>query len=91
MNKAQLVDAMASRAGLSKADAKKALEAFVGATTDAMKGGDRVAMVGFGTFSVSDRAARKGRNPQTGATIDIAAKRVPKFSAGAELKNAVGK
>jgi DNA-binding protein HU-beta len=89
MNKAQLVDAMASRAGLSKADAKKALEAFVGATTDAMKGGDRVAMVGFGTFSISERAARKGRNPQTGATIDIAAKRVPKFSAGAELKNAV--
>jgi len=89
MNKAQLVDAMASRAGLSKADAKKALEAFVGATTDAMKGGDRVAMVGFGTFSISERAARKGRNPQTGATIDIAAKRVPKFSAGAELKKAV--
>jgi DNA-binding protein HU-beta len=89
MNKAQLVDAMASRAGLSKADAKKALEAFVATTTDAMKGGDRVAMVGFGTFSVSERAARKGRNPQTGATIDIAAKRVPKFSAGAELKNAV--
>ncbi|MCF6172017.1 MAG: HU family DNA-binding protein [Bacteroidales bacterium] len=89
MNKAQLVDAMAARAGMSKADAKKALEAFVGATTDAMKGGDRVAMVGFGTFSVSTRAARKGRNPQTGATIDIAAKRVPKFSAGAELKNAV--
>lgn len=91
MNKAQLVDAMASRAGLSKADAKKALEAFVGATTDAMKGGDRVAMVGFGTFSISERAARKGRNPQTGATIDIAAKRVPKFSAGAELKKAVDK
>jgi len=91
MNKAQLVDAMASRAGLSKADAKKALEAFVGATTDAMKGGDRVAMVGFGTFSVSERAARKGRNPQTGATIDIAAKKVPKFSAGAELKKAVDK
>ena len=89
MNKAQLVDAMASRAGLSKADAKRALEAFVGATTDAMKSGDRVAMVGFGTFSVSERAARKGRNPQTGATINIAAKRVPKFSAGAELKNAV--
>jgi len=89
MNKAQLVDAMASRAGLSKADAKKALEAFVGATTDAMKNGERVAMVGFGTFSVSERAARKGRNPQTGATIDIAAKRVPKFSAGAELKNSV--
>ena len=91
MNKAQLVDAMASRAGLSKADAKKALEEFVGATTDAMKGGDRVAMVGFGTFSISERAARKGRNPQTGATIDIAAKRVPKFSAGAELKKAVDK
>lgn len=89
MNKAQLVDAMAARAGLTKADAKKALEAFVGATTDAMKDGDRVAMVGFGTFSVSTRAARKGRNPQTGATINIAEKRVPKFSAGAELKNAV--
>ena len=89
MNKAELVDAMASRAGLSKADAKKALEAFVGATTSAMQNGERVAMVGFGTFSVSERAARKGRNPQTGATIDIAAKKVPKFSAGAELKSAV--
>lgn len=89
MNKAQLVDAMAARAGLTKSDAKKALEAFVGATTDAMKGGDRVAMVGFGTFSVSTRAARKGRNPQTGATINIAEKKVPKFSAGAELKKSV--
>ena len=85
MNKAQLVDAMAARAGLSKADAKKALEAFIGATTDTMKGGDRLAMVGFGTFSVTERAARKGRNPRTGATISIGAKKVVKFKPSKEL------
>ena len=89
MNKAQLIDAMAEKAGLSKADAKKALDAFVGATTDALKGGDRVALIGFGSFSVSERAARTGRNPQTGKEIQIAAKKVVKFKAGAELADAV--
>ncbi len=89
MNKAQLIDAMAEKAGLSKADAKKALDAFVGATTDALKGGDRVALIGFGSFSVSERAARTGRNPQTGKEIMIAAKKVVKFKAGAELADAV--
>lgn len=89
MNKAQLIDAMAEKAGLSKADAKKALDAFVGATTDALKGGDRVALIGFGSFSVSERAARTGRNPQTGKEITIAAKKVVKFKAGAELADAV--
>ena len=89
MNKAELVDAMAAAAGLSKADAKRALDAFIGATTDALKKGDRVALVGFGSFSVSTRAARKGRNPQTGKEINIAAKKVVKFKAGAELASAV--
>lgn len=86
MNKAELIDAMAASAGLSKADAKRALDAFVGATTDALKKDERVALVGFGSFSVSTRAARKGRNPQTGQEINIAAKKVVKFKAGADLK-----
>lgn len=89
MNKAELIDAMAASADLSKADAKKALDAFVGATSDALKGGDRVALVGFGSFSVSTRAARVGRNPQTGKEIDIPAKKVVKFKAGADLGKAV--
>jgi len=89
MNKAQLIDAMASGAGLSKNDAKKALESFIGATGEALKAGDRVALVGFGSFSVSTRAARKGRNPQTGKEIDIAEKKVVKFKAGADLSNIV--
>ncbi len=89
MNKAQLIDAMADKAGLTKADAKKALDAFVGATTDALKGGDRVALIGFGSFSVSERSARTGRNPQTGKEIQIAAKKVVKFKPGAELGNVV--
>ena len=89
MNKAQLIDAMAAGAGLTKADAKKARDAFVGATTDALKGGDRVALIGFGSFSVSERSARTGRNPQTGKEIKIAAKKVVKFKAGAELADSV--
>lgn len=89
MNKAELVDAMAAGAGLSKADAKRALDSFVGATTGALKKGDRVALVGFGSFSVSTRAARKGRNPQTGQEINIAAKKVVKFKAGADLSSKV--
>lgn len=89
MNKAELIDAIASGSGLTKADAKKALDAFIGATTDALKAGDRVALVGFGSFSVSEREARKGRNPQTGKEITIPAKKVVKFKAGAELSAAV--
>lgn len=89
MNKAELIDAIASKSGLSKADSKKALDAFVGATTDALKVGGRVALVGFGSFSVAGREARKGRNPQTGKEITIKAKKVVKFKAGADLAAAV--
>jgi len=87
MNKAELVDAMASGAGISKADAKRALDAFVGATSGALSKGDRVSLVGFGSFSVTHRASRKGRNPQTGKEITIAAKNVIKFKAGADLNS----
>ncbi len=89
MNKAQLIDAMAAGAGLTKADAKKALDAFVTSTTDALKAGDRVALIGFGSWSVTERSARVGRNPQTGKEIQIAAKKVVKFKAGAELAGSV--
>ena len=89
MNKAALIDSMASGAGLSKADAKKALDAFIDSTTGALKSGDRVALVGFGYFSVSTRSARKGRNPQTGKEISIPAKKVVKFKAGADLSHGV--
>ena len=89
MNKAQLIDAIASDANLTKADAKRALDAFVDTTTSALKKGDRVALVGFGSFSVSKRNARTGRNPQTGKPITIAAKKVVKFKAGADLSGAV--
>ena len=85
MNKAQLIDAIAEKANLTKADAKKALDAFVDATSDALKNGDRVALIGFGSFSVASRSARTGRNPQTGKTIEIAEKKVVKFKPGAEL------
>ncbi|MCK9451066.1 MAG: HU family DNA-binding protein [Bacteroidales bacterium] len=89
MNKAELIDAMALEADLTKADAKKALDAFINATTKALKDGDRVALVGFGSFSISKRAARKGRNPQTGKEINIAAKKVVKFKPGSELAESV--
>jgi DNA-binding protein HU-beta len=89
MNKAELIDAMANGAGISKADAKKALDAFIDTTTGALKKGDRVALVGFGSFSVSKRSARTGRNPQTGKEIKISAKNVVKFKAGADLGGAV--
>ena len=89
MNKAQLIDAIASEANLTKADAKRSLDAFVDTTTAALKKGDRVALVGFGSFSVSKRNARTGRNPQTGKPITIAAKKVVKFKAGADLSGAV--
>ncbi len=89
MNKAELIEAMASDAGISKADAKRALDAFISTTSGALKKGDRVALVGFGSFSVSQRSARTGRNPQTGKEIQIAAKNVVKFKAGAELSGSV--
>lgn len=89
LNKAELIKSIAAEAKISKADAKRALDAFVNNTTKALKKGDRVALVGFGTFSVAKRAARKGRNPQTGKEIKIAAKRVVKFKAGADLAKKV--
>ncbi|HCY01126.1 MAG TPA: DNA-binding protein [Bacteroidales bacterium] len=89
MNKAQLIDAIAAEAGLTKADAKKSLDAFVKATTDALKEGDRVALVGFGSFSVSQRNERTGRNPQTGKPITIKAKKVVKFKPGSDLSDQV--
>ena len=89
MNKAQLIEAIASEAKITKADANKALKAFITATTKAMAKGDRVALVGFGSFSVSERGKRTGRNPQTGKEIVIPAKKVVKFKAGADLADAV--
>jgi DNA-binding protein HU-beta len=89
MNKAQLIDAIAAEAKLTKADAKRALDAMVKSTQKALKKGDRVALVGFGSFSVSKRNARTGRNPQTGKPITIKAKKVVKFKAGSELAHAV--
>jgi len=91
MNKAELIDAIAKESGLTKADSGKALNAIVTAVTKSLKKGDRVALVGFGSFSVSKRSARTGRNPQTGKEIKIAAKKVAKFKAGAELSKAVNK
>lgn len=89
MNKAQLIDAIASDAKITKADAKKALDAFITATTKALKKGDRVALVGFGTFGVTKRSARKGRNPQTGKEINIPAKKVVRFRPGSELTGTI--
>ena len=89
MNKTDLIDGMAADADISKAAAKKALESFLGNVGSALKGGGRVSLVGFGSWSDSKRAAREGRNPQTGATIQIKAKNVVKFKAGAELSSSV--
>ena len=89
MNKADLIDAMAEDAGISKAAAKKALDSFTDNVSDALKKGGRISLVGFGSYSVSKRSAREGRNPQTGATIKIAAKNVVKFKAGADLNSKV--
>jgi len=91
MNKTELVAAMAKAAELPKKDAEKALKAFVDAVTDELKKGNKVQLVGFGTFEVSERAAREGRNPQTGKTMKIAASKAPKFKAGKALKDAVNK
>ena len=89
MNKAELIDAMAKEAKMTKTDAKKALDAFTGVVSKSLKKGNKVVLVGFGTFSVSKRAARTGRNPQTGKEIKIAARKVAKFKAGAELSKKV--
>jgi DNA-binding protein HU-beta len=91
MNKAELIEQIATDAKISKADAKRALDAFVTNTTKALRKGDRVALVGFGSFLISKRAARKGRNPQTGKEIKISAKKVVKFKAGAELATKLNK
>jgi DNA-binding protein HU-beta len=89
MNKGELVARVAKDSGLTKADAGRALDATLDNVTKALKKGERVTLVGFGTFGVSRRRARAGRNPQTGAPIKISARRVPKFTAGKELKDAV--
>jgi len=89
VTKADLVNAMAEKAGLSKTDAEKSLKAFIDAVSEALKAGEKVALVGFGTFSVGERAARTGQNPQTGKKIEIAAAKTPKFKAGKALKDAV--
>jgi len=89
VTKADLVNAIAEKAGLSKADAEKSLKAMTDAVTEALKADEKVSLVGFGTFSVGQRAARQGQNPQTGAKIDIPAAKVPKFKAGKALKDAV--
>ncbi len=89
MTKADLIEKIAKEAKVTKAAADKALDAFVDGVTKAMKKGDRVALIGFGTFAVSQRKARKGRNPQTGKEIKIAARKVPVFKTGAGLKKAV--
>lgn len=85
MNKSELIDALAAKAGLSKTDAKKALDAFTSVVADSLKSGDKVALVGFGTFSVVEKSARTGINPATKQPINIAAKKVAKFKAGADL------
>ena len=89
MNKTELIAAIAEQAEISKKDAEKALKAFVDVVTEQLKEGEKVQLVGFGTYEVSERAAREGRNPQTGKTMKIAACKAPKFKAGKALKDAV--
>ncbi len=91
MNRADLINRMAGAARISKVQAGRSLHALVEGITASLRKGDRVTLVGFGTFSTSDRKARTGRNPQTGAPLKIAARRVAKFTAGAELKSSVNK
>src|SRR5215217_7367521 len=90
MNKAELIAKLADDAGVTKTQANAVLDSFVEAVTKTLKGGDRVTLVGFGTFSVSERAARNGRNPQTGEVIKIKARRVPKFTAGKDFATEIG-
>jgi len=89
VTKTELVNSMAEKAGLSKTDAEKALKAFIDSVTETLQKEDKISLVGFGTFSVGDRAARTGKNPQTGAALQIPAAKVPKFKAGKALKDAV--
>ena len=89
MNKTDLIAAVAEKAEVSKKDAEKALKAFTDVVTEELKAGGKIQLVGFGTFEVSERAAREGRNPQTGETMQIAASKVPKFKVGKALKDAV--
>ncbi|HIZ65242.1 MAG TPA: HU family DNA-binding protein [Candidatus Blautia pullicola] len=89
MNRTELVAAMAEKTQLSKKDAEAALKAFIDVVSEEMKKGEKVQLVGFGTFEVSERAAREGRNPQTGETMTIAASKTPKFKAGKALKDMV--
>ena len=89
MNKTELVAAMAEQTQLSKKDAEAALKAFIDVVSEEMKKGEKVQLVGFGTFEVSERAAREGRNPQTGETMKIAASKAPKFKAGKALKDMI--
>lgn len=87
MNKTELVNAIAEKAGLSKVDAKKALDAFIETIGEELKKGEKISLIGFGTYSIAEKAARKGINPRTKEEIDIPAKKVIKFKAGAELSN----
>ncbi len=89
MNKTELIAAIAEQAEISKKDSEKALKALIDVVTEQLKKGDKVQLVGFGTFEVSERAAREGRNPQTGKTMKIAACKAPKFKAGKALKDAI--
>ena len=89
MNKTELVAAMAEKAELSKKDSEKALKAFIDVVTEELKSGEKIQLVGFGTFEVAERAAREGRNPQTGETMKIAASVAPKFKPGKALKDAM--
>lgn len=89
MNKTQLIDAIAAEASLTKVDAKKAVDAFIKTTGEQLKEGEKIALVGFGTFSVSERSARVGRNPKTGEKIEVEKKRVVRFKPGSDLANEV--
>jgi len=91
VNKAELISVMAEKSGMTKKDSEKALNAFVESVEEALVKGDKVQLVGFGTFEVRERSARKGRNPQTGEEIDIPAASVPAFKAGKALKDSVNK
>lgn len=89
MNKAELIDNIAKAAGITKTQANEALDSFTNTVSTSLKKGDRVTLVGFGTFSVSERSARNGRNPQTGEVIKIKARKVPKFKAGKEFSTKI--
>ena len=89
MNKTQLIDAVAVESGLTKVDARKAVDAFIKTACEQLKQGEKIALVGFGTFSVLERSARTGRNPQTGAKLEIGKRKIIKFKAGSELTDDV--